>query len=95
MKYELSNLNSGSADGAEILILVKWEVDYWKSDFITNWVNIAKYPFLKWQWIVSLLRGHLFHLLLTLFLGDLTISNTASVRIISKNLELSTRGAKS
>jgi hypothetical protein len=25
----------------------------------------------------------------------LTISNTASVRIISKNLELSTRGAKS
>jgi hypothetical protein len=35
MKYELSNLNSGSADGAEILILVKWEVDYWKSDFIT------------------------------------------------------------
>jgi hypothetical protein len=35
MKYELSNLSSGSADGAEILILVKWEVDYWKSDFIT------------------------------------------------------------
>ena len=40
--------------------------------------------------IVSLLRGHLFHLLLTIFLGDLTTSNTASVRVISINLELST-----
>jgi hypothetical protein len=31
----LLNLNSGCADAAEILILVKWEVDYWKSEFIT------------------------------------------------------------
>jgi hypothetical protein len=35
MLMELSNLNSGCADAAEILILVKWEVDYWKSEFIT------------------------------------------------------------
>jgi hypothetical protein len=27
----LSNLNSGCADAAGILILVKWKVDYWKS----------------------------------------------------------------
>jgi hypothetical protein len=33
--YELSNLNSGCADAAGILMLVKWEVDYWKSEFIT------------------------------------------------------------
>ena len=33
--YELSNLNSGCADAAGILILVKWKVDYWKSEFIT------------------------------------------------------------
>jgi hypothetical protein len=33
--YKLSNLNSGCADAAEILILVKWEVGYWKSEFIT------------------------------------------------------------
>ena len=32
---ELSNLISGCADSAEILIVVKWEVDYWKSEFIT------------------------------------------------------------
>ena len=32
---ELSNIISGCADVAEILIVVKWEVDYWKSEFIT------------------------------------------------------------
>ena len=32
---ELSNLISGCADSAEILIVVKWEVDFWKSEFIT------------------------------------------------------------
>jgi hypothetical protein len=31
--YELSNLNSGCANAAGILILVKWKVDYWKSEF--------------------------------------------------------------
>ena len=35
IEYELSILNSGCADAAEILILVKWEDDYWKSEFIT------------------------------------------------------------
>jgi hypothetical protein len=38
LSYELkrlSNFNSGCADAAEIMILVKWEVDYWKSEFIT------------------------------------------------------------
>jgi hypothetical protein len=35
LAYEWSNLNSGCSDAAGILILVKWEVDYWKSECIT------------------------------------------------------------
>jgi hypothetical protein len=29
-----------------------------KNVLIKSWVNITKYPFLKWQWIVSLLRKY-------------------------------------
>ena len=27
------------------------------STVITNWLTVTKYPFLKWQWLFSLLRG--------------------------------------
>ena len=61
---------------------------YYKTSIvvITNWLNIIKYPFIKWQWILSLLCTFIsFPTQPSRHLPDLTISVTSWASPKNKN----------
>jgi hypothetical protein len=58
----------------------------YSSNVITNWLIVAKNPFLKWQWIFSLLYNFPFPLSPTKLLSDLLIWEIR--RVSYKNQEL-------